>query len=665
MVKSSAATAPASEKARSAGSILTGLLTGLGWGLLFGFWEGLPLLLEKSTPARWGLRLLALAYGTAVHALVLALLGGGLGLVAALLLFLGRRPANRVRQVAIGSGLAAFLILGLSWGNRFDLLQEREGAPLGRAVLGCFALLFGLVVGVAVYGLGKRGLGRWGKALVGALPALLLLLIPPLLIRGAIHASAGTPSPLGPAPEQPNILLITIDSLRADYLGAYGYEGETSPHLDALARRGVLFENAVAPSSWSRPSTAALMTSLYPSALEIACRPWHRCTVAMDPMRSTLAEVLREAGYRTAAFVANPWLTADETLGQGFEQFEGPRPALPYQLERMEREQALLAATCAYLPAGCDLFRQGHRRLFDPALSGDRIGPLQNQLAGQFLRRHRQEAVFLWLHYGEPHLPHNTQPVGPVPEGDGRSKWLRLWDLGFQSERYHLNPGDDQALRAFYAGEVRDVDALVGDLLSMLEQLDLTERTLIIVTADHGEELGEHGEFTYGHTLYEEIVHVPLIVSGPIVRVPGSRVSTPVSLVDLLPTLAEVAAGSALAEAQGRTLRPALEGSDLPLRPVYAEGTYRVMEEWKMVRLGGEKLLYRPGTQEVELYDLVNDPGEQRNLSQVEEGKGSPLLEELEQWMEQCRQFAANLPRSAPPADLDLDRRGFIHDRGY
>jgi arylsulfatase A-like enzyme len=649
-------------------SVITGLLIGLGWGLLFGFLDGLPLLLETAPAPDWGCRLQALAYGIAWHAVTLGLFGGGIGLVTALVLTLAKRPAHTLRQTAVGSALAAALVVGVDLAHRFDLFQQREGKPLAWALVFALAVLAGLLVGGLTYGLGRRG--RRARGLPWAILGFFVLVMLAPLVRGfyrtfgegrGIFSPSGSPA----TPDHPNIVLITVDSLRADHLAVYGHSQGISPHLDALAERGVLFEQALATAPWSRPSIASLLTSLYPAELGISCRPWHYCPVTVDTKRTTMAEVLRTEGYRTGAYLTNPWLTADESMGQGFEQFVGLRPASPHVLERVESEQSLVAAVCTYVQPWCDVFRRGHHSLFDQPPVAGRFGTQQNQWARQFLEQHHQTRFFLWLHYGELHLPHDPdQPFGKVPKGGERMARIELWELGHLSER-QLNPGDDQALRAFYDGEVVETDARIGEILAALDDLRLSDRTVVVVTADHGEAFGEHGEFTYGHTLYEELIHVPLIVAGPIVSVPGSRVPTPVSLVDLLPTLAEMAGAPVPAEARGRSLLPALQGLELEVRSVYAEATYRVAEEWKMIRLGEFKLIYRPEEQEWELYDLGSDRAEQKDLRGQNDETAADLLEKLEQWMEDSAQAFKALPRSAPPADLDERMRRFIQSSGY
>ena len=212
-------------------------------------------------------------------------------------------------------------------------------------------------------------------------------------------------------------------------------------------------------------------------------------------------------------------------------------------------------------------------------------------------------------------------------------------------------PQDVEGLTALYDGEVHRVDRLVGGLTGQLEAMGLTDRTLVVLTSDHGQEFMEHGGYTYGHSLYDEVLQVPLILAGPGISA-GESVDRQVALQDLAPTLVEIAGAAALPEAEGRSLVPALHGQALEERPIFAESLYRVPQDLKSIRRDGLKLIYNVDDNQIELYDLKIDPGEQQNLAAEAADVSQALLDELLNWMDHTTEVGRELPRSAPPQEF-------------
>jgi len=356
-----------------------------------------------------------------------------------------------------------------------------------------------------------------------------------------VLAACGAGEPRRPG----NVLLITIDTLRADHLGAYGFPAAATPRLDELARRGTRFQRATASTPITLPSHASLLTALWPPSHGARSNGAFR----VPPEVSTLAERLKALGWRTAAVVGGDVLSRSYGLDQGFDAYRDD------------------------VQAQMDLPGNGRRaaEVTDVALRliGDGAGPW-----------------FVWAHYFDPHLPY-----APPPPFDAR----------FASSPYD--------------GEVAYVDREVGRLLDGLAAAGVAGDTLVVVTADHGESLGEHGESTHGVFLYDATLHVPLLLKGPGAPA-GLEVQDPARLVDVAPTLLDLIGGLAEPFGHGRSLVPLLRGEPLPEADAYLESLYgQVQFGWSpLIGLRTRALKYVRAPIP-ELYDLLDDPREERNLA--------------------------------------------------
>ena len=442
-----------------------------------------------------------------------------------------------------------------------------------------------------------RRLGAGGGAGAAGPAEDLLAWGPAVLATGA-----GTGfSARGGAAERPNVLFVVIDTLRHDHVGAYGYERDTTPEIDRrLAARGAVVEDAYSQAPWTLPSVVSFLTGRFPGEI-LGDDP---ATFGIPEGVPSLAEEMAELGYRTAGFIANPTLHDGNGLGRGFETFHSP---------------------------------QGMAAL---ELHADSV----NRRAIPWLRAHRDEPFFLYVHYIDPHDPYwNPDLV------DGRSPWFE--DPGGPSGRWVHGvyggkiPIDDldrtvEHFTALYDSEIRYVDRALGELLDAIPEEVLAD-TLVVLTSDHGEELYDHGGWKHGHTLYEDQIHVPLIVRWD-GRIPeGIRLPGTVRLLDLTPTVLEAAGGEAPATWQGRSLLPALTGGEpLPRVAAYAEnlqvGPLRaaaVADGRKLILFNEtepfdpanplQEHIYRLDLERlapVEMYDLAADPGERTNLATVPEG---------------------------------------------
>jgi len=340
------------------------------------------------------------------------------------------------------------------------------------------------------------------------------------------------------------IVIITLDTTRVDRLSAYGFMNASQPHLDRLARDGVIFEQAISVAPLTLPAHSSLFTGLFPPAHGVrdnAGPPLHA-------VNETLAERLRAQGFRTGAFTGSIVLGEDRGLAQGFQHYSVPVEA-----------------------ASGGETRVAIQRRADAVVS-DAIRWLDGVAGSRFL---------LWAHLYDPHRPYDP----PEP--------------------YRSRYSDP------YVGEIAFADEQIGRLLDGLRQRGLLPRTLVVVTGDHGESLGDHGERDHGIFVYENVLRVPLIISGPAVA--PARVSGLVRLVDVMPTVLNLV-GLPYPRTDGVSLVEMMKGGrDLDL-DVYAESFYPQRLGWaplRTLRRGRFKLIDAPRP---ELYDLVRDPFEWRNI---------------------------------------------------
>lgn len=390
-----------------------------------------------------------------------------------------------------------------------------------------------------------------------------------------------------PSRPPPSIVLIVIDTLRADFVGAYGFEGGLTPHLDALASESVLFESAYSVAPWTKPSVASLFTSLPPEAHGVLD---HRgrfddsggaryVTDALSPDADTLAEALSDSGYSTHAIVTNHWI--QDTLGfaQGFDEFRLPRP-----------------------PTGEALVVELARSLAD-------------------LRPGRPH--FFYLHLMDTHGPYNppAADLEAVREMDGIGGSRQLTAEEKKAIAWYLRDspwvtgpqGNDLARwRAAYAAGVRVADRNVGAIVQALREGGLLDRAVLIVTSDHGEELADHGGWDHGHSLYEEQLRVPLLIRLPHGENGGLRSAEPASLLDVMPTLLALAGIDAGEQLMGRDLMGS-RASDTS-RPILAAGV-KSRTGVHAIYSGRHKLVVDEDSDRLELYDLADDPAELHDLS--------------------------------------------------
>jgi len=373
-----------------------------------------------------------------------------------------------------------------------------------------------------------------------------------------------------------NLVLVTIDTLRADHVGANGYARGTTPNLDRLGHRSAVFTQAIAQSSWTRASVASYMTGLYPTTIGLTCHnfrvPKADCDL-LPQSATTLAEVLRDGGFRTAGIVANINVDAVFGFDQGYQEFTSVAENLAEDDPDWRLHTGWFDATT--------------REVTDRALEWlDARGTE----GGRFL---------LNLHYLDPHDPYEP----PEPERSA-----------FDPRDYDVDPRVRE-LVARYDGEILHVDQQFDRVLDRLETLGLTDRTAVVILSDHGEEFHDHGDVRHGFTMFDEQLRVPLILSVPGLTDGGHRIDRQVRLLDVMPTLLDVLALEAPAALQGASLLPLLSGVDSEPEPALSEWGYRPLISF---RAPPWKLIYDIETESATLYNLETDPRELNDVARDE-----------------------------------------------
>ena len=397
----------------------------------------------------------------------------------------------------------------------------------------------------------------------------------------------------GPTPGSLNLVLVSVDTLRADRVSAYGEGAKTTPHIDRLSSEGVLFEQVVTTAPTTLAAHASLLTGLTPLRHFVHDNVGFRLPEEIP----TLASILRQEGFRTGGFVGAFVLDSRFGIGRGFENYFDRFATTSGDFATERRGEAVLREALRWLEAT------------------------------------KQEPFFAFLHFFDPHRPYDPPP-----------------------SFYPRQPSD----RALYEGEVAYVDSLIGRLMEWLDQQGLTDNTVVVVTADHGESLEEHGEETHGYFLYELTLHVPLVVRYPGGE-GGKRIDDLVSIVDVTPTCLDLLGVAAPENLDGRSLLPLLNGAGtVSNQSVYSETFFPRLHfgwsELRSLRRGKHKLILAPRS---ELYDLEADPGESENLLESRPDLADEMREELEGILSEQ---GSSLPRAAR---LDESSLAALRSLGY
>lgn len=452
------------------------------------------------------------------------------------------------------------------------------------------------------------------------------------LFAVALAASAGAAvwlacRPQGATAQRPNVLVVAVDTLRADRLGCLGNTRGLTPNLDRLAASGVLFERAYSSAPWTLPSFASMFTSQAPEEHGAGGRVGD--FRALDASHDTLAERFRDAGYATGAVVNVDFLGRAYGLMQGFESVD----------ERFYADNTHL---------------RDARGTTDAALA--------------FLDRAGSTPFLLLAHYFDPHARYAPPAEYRARFADPRDQKGSAFDFGareqvtlWRARRIQPTPDDFHRAELLYDAEVAFTDAEIGRLLDELSRRGLAQNTLVVLVADHGEEFLDHGDWEHGHTLYDELLHVPWILAQPGRLVPR-RVPETVGTIDLAPTLAAWCGVPASPSFRGRDLAPALRGEALPPSALLAFGNFwgpplesLRSDGWKWIEHRADAA--RPP----ELFHVVDDPRESVNRAATERSRA----EQLERDLELLRRVLAGRAKLGPPVQPSAEERRRLQGMGY
>lgn len=438
----------------------------------------------------------------------------------------------------------------------------------------------------------------------------------PLIAAAVICLSTGCnrPPPEGPL----NVLFIVIDTLRWDHVGIYGAARDTTPAIDRLGADAVRFERAYSTAPWTMPSVASMITGLYPS--RHGATSWDR---KLPDSVVTLAEILAQQGYATVGVVSHSAINSRRNFQQGFDLY-------------LESEA------------------RGHEHISTDMVTRQAVDQMERLAKGE-------APFFLFVHYFDPHYTYKRHPeIGFAPPSAGRLRG----DEPIEEIRHlsNLTGTEIEFIRALYDEEIRFTDGGIQRLLQQLDDLGLLARTLIVLTADHGESFKDHSRLGHAHTLNDEVVRVPLIIRPPSSTVGGTVWREPVSLVALTPTILDLlGVDTAGYSFQGESFGSALLGTGGPPPPVYIEVDYSWTKSdplprkrnisKKAIVKQGFKLIRNENTGSIKFFDLSADPGELDDLFQEQADLATQLLDHLD------RMAAFAKMETVPPQTIFLDEK--------
>jgi arylsulfatase A-like enzyme len=567
-------------------------------------------------------------------------------------------PLARRFLAALTVSAVAFLVL--AWWQASREAELENWAALGVPWLRCerFAQVRAFLPALAAGALAlllllftrrapriERALGPLMHPVAPLLALTLAFVLPGLVARGTRPA---------PARQAPNVLFILIDTWRADHTGFLGYERNVSPALDRLAAEGVVFERALAQSSWTKPSVATLLTGLLPSRHHAVSQAIPETPVRafrLNPRLTTFIELLHGKGWQTAMWSDNPNITPPVGFDQGAESFRD------YFHEPCHAER------CGELP--------------------EVLGDVERWFA---TTRDEARPFCLYVHVMDAHYPYEPPPA-TRGRFDAAPSDLQLtgpvvhdYMTGKRSEE-RLTPERLTSLVARYDEELLAIDGELGPFIERVRREH--PNTVIVLAGDHGEEFFEHGNLGHSHALWQELVHVPLLIWAP--GLASARVSTQVRLMDVCPTILELTGfENALPDVQGASLLPVVSGSERADRPAPMEvgGDQKPCWQWRGLSDGRQKLLRREvdlptlhpipllahaGEEErpaTFLFDLANDPQERHNLAEERAQSAVELFELLKArgWYVPPQEL---LGLKAASIELDPAQTQALTDLGY
>ena len=463
-----------------------------------------------------------------------------------------------------------------------------------------------------------------------------LFVLAALLLLGARCAPFAT---------APSFIVILVDTLRVDYLGCYGFKGPVSPSIDALARESYLFRNCYSSAPWTKPSVASLFTSLNPMEHGVTNHEgamWssedpdlEKGVLRLDAY--TMAERLKARGYATAAFVANPWMTWQYGFDQGFDVYSSIASVVDPPADRVTLEA---------------------KRWLESAGA--------------------KEPYFLYVHLLDVHGPYNASdsvynlvresPSVQTDEVLSDTEWDGILPSTLQALWAHDSTGVKtpetrrlETWRGRYAAEVRDMDNRLGPFLSALKEQGFLDHTYLILIADHGESLHDHGNWDHGYTLFEDQIHVPLIIRPPGGLKTSKDIQNIVGLVDVLPTLL-AQSGEKAGNVEGKDLSPLLAGKATGGSGLVFSGATRTNPLLYSVRGGNYKLIVNGRLSRHALFDITQDPGENNNIAP----QMPQVVAQLRTYVTDVVETARSQPLfEADAPQMSTERRELLRSLGY
>jgi arylsulfatase A-like enzyme len=441
--------------------------------------------------------------------------------------------------------------------------------------------------------------------------------------------------------DPPCVILISVDTLRADHLGCYGYTRNTSPNIDALAQDGALFLNTYASSPWTLPSHISLLTSLHGVHHQV-----YQDDEKMDPSILTLADILRKNRFCCSAFTGGGFVSAAYGFSKGF-----------------------------------DFYRDGVGGVFHPPKAAE----ILESAVSDWLDQNQGKSFFLFLHTYQPHNPYSCPSPYNTMFLHEEAKWKDIdlvQYLGGRSGIFKdLSEEEQRNAIDLYDAEIRYTDEkFIGPLMDKLKELGIYDETMIVFTSDHGEEFYEHGGWGHGHSLYDESLKVPLIVKFPGSRFKGEKIDYIVSLVDIMPTILEALeidfAGLTL---DGESLFPVINGEDENDREFLADIGDNILNsripQKTAMNKGREKLILNkefkekdldfflsppPPHHPIELYDLKQDPQEKMNIAHERASFVSMMIREIKKFYTQAKKREQSHPKVDEKLREQLKALGYI-----
>lgn len=634
---------PEAEWPRRLRGLTVGASAGLVAGMIVGVAEGAVVVADGGGRVGFGV----MAYGAVAYGVFCALGGAAFGLASAWVGRLMQREAVPEPQAfgrlaalmvaAIGFGLAAFRIRRdvfheeIGWKSK-EMLLVAAGCALAAA-----AIYFGLSFALRAWSSRRAGaflLRAWGS------PALVAVVLAGVLgVATALPPTYASDASRGAAPDgAPNVLVIVVDTLRADHLPAYGYEGGRTPNLDRFAEDAVRYEQAFANASWTRPSFASILTGRYASSHGVMGKP-----DSLPDDAVTLPEALREGGYETAGFVTNFNVGPYFNFQQGFDEYAFLEPEFVLGAD----DSAAKLLLVQFLRQRIEQLRAAGGAV-EPGTAYQDAETVNRHLVSWLERGRRQRPFFLFVGYMDPHDPYFPHPY----DGTGYAR----------AAHQRPDPSEAPRLRELYDGEITYWDEHFGRLMDELRRRGLYDDMMIVVTSDHGEEFAEHGGFWHGTTLYDEQLHVPLFVKYPRGERGGTSEARWVQSVDIMPSVLAAAGLSAVAGVQGHVFEQSAavvfaeeshEGNVLTsVRERRESGAFKIIT----ANEGNPR-----GLAAVELYAVDDDPGEQANVadSRADDLRGITVT------LEEARRLAAEGRLESGSVDMDEDTRRQLCALGY